>query len=264
MQIDLEKLCTATEEIARVAGLYLLDQRLQFKASAIEHKGLNDLVSYVDKTTEEMLVKELSLLTPEATFLTEEQTIEFHQNDWYWIIDPLDGTTNFMHGLPIFSISIALMYQQEIRMGVVYEPNAGECFSAIKGKGAKLNGQVIQCSANKTLGKSLVATGFPYTQFDYQQKYLDVLKELMQSTHGLRRLGSAALDLAYTACGRFDAFFEYNLNPWDVAAGILLVQEAGGTCKEFSGGNDVVFGRSVVAGNNALSAELLSVIQKHF
>ncbi len=249
-----------TQQVAQ----YIAEQALTFSSEKIEHKGLNDLVSYVDKTAEMQLVKGLQAILPEAAFITEENTIAKQDNDLQWIVDPLDGTTNFMHGLPCYSISIALMHKNELVVGVVHEVNRNECFYAWKDGGAFLNGNPISVSAKLNLEDSLIATGFPYTVFEEIDDYLTLLKELMKCTHGLRRLGSAAVDLAYVAAGRFDAYFEYNLNAWDVAAGCLLVKEAGGQVTDFKGGEDYVFGRRVVASNKSTHMALLSVIQSNF
>jgi myo-inositol-1(or 4)-monophosphatase len=249
-----------TQQIAQ----YIAEQALTFSSEKIEHKGLNDLVSYVDKTAEMQLVKGLQAILPEAAFITEENTIAKQDNDLQWIVDPLDGTTNFMHGLPCYSISIALMHKNELVVGVVHEVNRKECFYAWKDGGAFLNGNPISVSAKLNLQDSLIATGFPYTVFEEIDDYLTLLKELMKCTHGLRRLGSAAVDLAYVAAGRFDAYFEYNLNAWDVAAGCLLVKEAGGQVTDFKGGEDYVFGRRVVASNKSTHIAILTVIQSNF
>ncbi len=249
-----------TQQVAQ----YIAEQALTFSSEKIEHKGLNDLVSYVDKTAEMQLVKGLQAILPEAAFITEENTIAKQDNDLQWIVDPLDGTTNFMHGLPCYSISIALMHKNELVVGVVHEVNRNECFYAWKDGGAFLNGNPISVSAKLNLQDSLIATGFPYTVFEEIDDYLTLLKELMKCSHGLRRLGSAAVDLAYVAAGRFDAYFEYNLNAWDVAAGCLLVKEAGGQVTDFKGGEDYVFGRRVVASNKSTHMALLSVIQSNF
>jgi myo-inositol-1(or 4)-monophosphatase len=214
------------------------------------------------------LVTGLREILPAAGFLTEEGTTEglvLPENPQHlrWIIDPLDGTTNFIHQLPIFAISIALMQENEVLVGVVHEVNRDECFYAWLSGGAYCNGAPIAVSPARTLGESLLATGFPYYNFDRIQAYLAILNELMRHTHGLRRMGSAAVDLAYVACGRFEGYFEYNLKPWDVAAGVLIVQEAGGKVGDFKGGRDYVFGRQLVAAN-AVYDELLAVIQQHW
>ena len=233
------------------------------KKASIEYKGINDLVSFVDKTAERKLVDGLAMLIPEAGFIAEEGTVNKKGQTYNWIIDPLDGTTNFIHSLPVFSISVALMRNEEVVLGVVYEVNKEECFYAVKGSKAFCNGQPIQVSPSLKLSESLLATGFPYYDFDKMDAYLSILKDFMQHSHGLRRLGSAAVDLAYVACGRFEAFFEYNLKPWDVAAGTLIVQEAGGIVTDFKNSDDFIFGGEILAANTVHS-EALQVIKKHW
>lgn len=245
------------------AGQFIRDEAMSFSADKIEHKGFNDLVSYVDKQAELLLVEGCGKILPSAGFITEEGTNTEKSDEYNWIIDPLDGTTNFTHGLPIFSISVALMQNEKIVLGVVYEINRDEFFHAIEGMGAFCNGDPINVSENRQLKDSLLATGFPYANFAGMDAYLSILNSLMQCTHGLRRMGSAAVDLAYVACGRFEGFFEYNLNSYDVAAGALIVKEAGGAVSDFSGGNDYIFGREIVAAN-AVHSELLGIIKKEW
>uniref|UniRef100_UPI003592FA45 inositol monophosphatase family protein n=1 Tax=Aquiflexum sp. TaxID=1872584 RepID=UPI003592FA45 len=179
-----------------------------------------------------------------------------------WIIDPLDGTTNFIHGLPIFSVSIGLRYLDEIVIGVVYEINFHECFYAMKGHGAFCNGKPIKVSSVKSLSESLIATGFPYSAFSQIDAYLDVLKELMRKCHGVRRLGSAAIDLCYVACGRVEGFFEYDLKPYDVAAGALIVKEAGGAVNDFRQGDKYLFGKEILASNGYIHQEFDMLLQE--
>lgn len=250
MTTDLAALTRDMGTIATEAGAFLLQERSQFKRDAIEYKGLNNLVSYVDKEAEKMLVARLSQLLPEAGFITEEDTTgtEADKTALNWIIDPLDGTANFIHNLPVFSVSIGLAQGSTPIAGVVYDPNRDECFSAWQGGGAYCNGDRIRVSPAVSLGESLIATGFPYYTFEQMQAYLQILESLMQKTHGLRRMGSAAIDLAYVAAGRFDAFYEYNLKSWDMAAGVLLIREAGGTVTDFAGGDEFLFRGDVVAG----------------
>lgn len=251
-------------EVAKQAGDFIREQRKIFSPDKIEYKGLNDLVSYVDKTAEEMIVAGLEKILPEAGFITEEKTKIKLGERFNWIIDPLDGTTNFIHGLPVFSVSVALKEYDELVVGVVYEVNQDECFYASKDTLAYLNGREIRVSDNATVSASLLATGFPYYDFSKQAAYINLFTELMKSAHGLRRLGSAAVDLAYTACGRFDAFYEYNLNAWDVAAGILIVRQAGGDVVNYKGGNEVMETRELLATNGKITGELLSYIDKYF
>ena len=260
----MEQLTNKVIEIAKEAGDFIRQQRKTFTPDQIEFKGLNDLVSYVDKTAEEMIVAALQEVLPEAGYLTEEKTINRVGERYNWIIDPLDGTTNFIHGLPVYSVSIALQEYDELVSGVVYEVNQDECFYAWKGSKAYLNGTEIKVSNSSGIDKSLLATGFPYYNFEKQPAYIALFTELMKSCHGLRRLGSAAVDLAYTACGRFDAYYEYNLNPWDVAAGILIVRQAGGDVINFKGGDEILNSRELLATNGKITGEMLATIQKHF
>ena len=262
--MHLEEITAKVIEVAKQAGAFIRQERKTFAAEKIEYKGLNDLVSYVDKTAEEIIVKGLESIIPEAGFITEEQTTTKLGERYNWIIDPLDGTTNFIHGLPVFSVSIALKEYAELVAGVVYEVNLDECFYAWKGAPAYLNGQEIKVSAAPTIGDSLLATGFPYYDFNKQQQYIALFTHLMKSCHGLRRLGSAAVDLAYTACGRFDAYYEYNLNPWDVAAGIVIVRQAGGHVVNYSGGEEILNSRELLATNGKLTGEMLKAIDTYF
>jgi len=262
--MHLEKLTHEVIRVAKQAGDFIRQERKNFDSDRIEYKGLNDLVSYVDKTAEEIIVTELEKALSEAGFVTEEKTTTKIGERYNWIIDPLDGTTNFIHGVPSFSVSIALKECDELVLGVVYEINLDECFYAWKDAPAYLNGKEIKVSNNPIVGGSLIATGFPYYDFEKQPAYMALFTELMKSCHGLRRLGSAAVDLAYTACGRFEAFYEYNLNPWDIAAGIVIVRQAGGHVANFNGGDEVLNSRQLLATNGKITGEMLEIIQKYF
>ncbi len=248
---------------AKSAGEFIRKERLKFTPDKIEIKGLNDMVSYVDKGAEQMIVEELREILPEVGFLVEEDSVK-EKKDYNWIVDPLDGTTNFIHGIPCYAVSIALEHKGEIILGVVYEVAKKECFSAYKGGGAFLNEMPVKVSTNKHLSDSLIGTGFPIYNFDRQENYLNVLRELMQKTHGVRRIGAAAADLCYLASGRLDAFYEYNLNPWDVAAGVLIIREAGGTVCDFKGGQNWLFGKEIIATNGLVENEFKELVQKHF
>jgi len=256
--MDLDQLLEKTKSIAKEAGAFIRKERQSFKVENIEHKGFNDLVSYVDKEAEKIIVNGLKAILPDAGFITEEGTDTVQKEVYNWIIDPLDGTTNFIHGLPIFSVSIALKDKNKLLLGVVYEVNLDECFYAVSGKGAFCNGQPIEVSSNPKLSDSLIATGFPYYDFELITNYLEALRRLMQKSQGIRRLGSAAVDLVYVACGRVDAFFEYNLNSYDVAAGALIVMEAGGKVTDFNGGENFLFGRQILASNSMIHSELFN------
>lgn len=262
--MNYELLCSKVIAICRLTGNFIRKEAMAFDANAIEYKGLNDLVSYVDKNAEKQLVRNLTKLLPDAGFITEEYTVNITDKTYTWIIDPLDGTTNFIHGIPTYAISVALYEENKPVIGVVYEINRGEMFFTFKGGAAYLNNKEIRVSKNGNLSQSLLATGFPYYQFDKQPQYMQLFTEMMQKCHGLRRIGSAAVDLAYVACGRFDAFFEYNLNSYDVAAGAYLVQQAGGKVMNFSGGDEYLETREMLATNGNVTDEILATIKKHF
>ncbi|WP_026998607.1 inositol monophosphatase family protein [Eisenibacter elegans] len=262
--MNLTQLSREVAAAAREVGQFIRQESKNFSQDKVEYKGTNDLVSYVDKEAEKQVLKALHQALPEAGVVSEEdpESHKLSQTKYHWIIDPLDGTTNFIHGVPIYSVSIALLEGETPILGVVYEVNQDECFSATKGGGAFLNERPIQTSSIAKAKQALLATGFPYTDFERMDEYIAVLRHLMQHTHGLRRMGSAAVDLAYVAAGRFDAFFEYNLNAWDVAAGALIVQEAGGEVSTFNGGQNFIFGREIVATNGHLMPHLLPLIQQ--
>jgi myo-inositol-1(or 4)-monophosphatase len=265
MAMNLEILTQQTIEIVKQASLFIQREAANFKQEKVEYKDVNNLVSYVDKEAEKMLVAGLSAILPEASFITEEGTTGQvpDPNALNWIIDPLDGTANFVHGLPIYCVSVGLARGKKPLLGVIHEPNRDELFSGWQDGGAWCNGQRMQVSPAQHLGESLLATGFPYYRFDKHDRYMMILEALMRKTHGLRRLGAAAVDLAYVAAGRFEGFYEYNLNSWDMAAGVLLIQEAGGIVTDFSGGDNYLFGGDIVAGC-PVHRELLAVIKEIF
>jgi myo-inositol-1(or 4)-monophosphatase len=262
--MDLSDLTEKVSCLTKETGAFIRNEALSFDLDKIEYKGLHDMVSYVDKTAERKLVEGLSSLIPQAGFITEEKTNTTLGTEYNWIIDPLDGTTNFIHGIPTFSVSIALQHQEQLVLGVVYEINRDECFSAWKNGGAYLNGRRIGVSNAPVIENTLLATGFPFYEFSRMGPYLEVLRTLMQKCHGLRRIGSAAIDLAYVACGRFDGYFEYNLNSYDIAGGMVLVREAGGQVFDFSGGNECFERMEIIATNGLISDELLEVISREF
>jgi myo-inositol-1(or 4)-monophosphatase len=261
---DYKRICNEVCNISRKAGDYIKQQLTLVDQNAVEQKGHHNYVTYVDKTTEELIVKELQTLLPESGFITEENTAGHNSQRFKWVIDPLDGTTNFIHKVPVFCVSIALMEENEVVVGVVYEVNLDECFYAWKGGKAMLNDSEISVSGIKDFDNSLLATGFPYYDYGRLEDYVTVFKHFMKHTAGLRRLGSAAADLAYVACGRFEGFYEYGLNSWDVAAGAFIVQTAGGVVTDFSGGNTYIFGRELIAGNPWAHPEMKEVINKFF
>jgi myo-inositol-1(or 4)-monophosphatase len=259
----LSELLPKVIQLSKTVGEFIRTEKLNFSTEKIEVKGVNDLVSYVDKTSEQKIVDALSKLLPEAGFIVEENT-RSEKKEYNWIVDPLDGTTNFIHGIPSYAISIALEFNGEILLGVVYEINRNECFYAIKNGGAFLNQQAIKVSNTSLLKNSLIATGFPVYNFDRIQPFFKTLEYFLRNTHGARRIGAAAVDLCYVACGRVDAFFEYNLSPWDLAAGALIVKEAGGKLSDFNGGNNWLFGKEIIATNASIYNTILPIITSNF
>ena len=252
------------ENLVRETGEWILSQQLIFSTSDIEEKSLNNLVSYVDKTAEKKLVEGLRDLWPGAAFLTEEGTVNYQPAEWEWIIDPLDGTTNFLHQIPVYCISVALRRREEIVLGVIHDPNRRESFTALLGRGAHLNGNPIRVSKTPSLQTALIATGFPHRNFEGMDAYIRSLEYFFYRTRGLRRMGAAAIDLAYIACGRMDGFFELKLNPWDIAAGVLLIREAGGMISDFTGSDDFLFKSELLAGNPGVYREMKEVLAKYF
>lgn len=249
---QLEQLCSKVCALAKETGAFIKEEQKKISPKEIEIKGLNNFVTYVDKEAERRIITKLSEFIGDAGYIAEEGTQTKKGDIYNWIIDPLDGTTNFIHGCPPFAISIALMEHNEIILGVVYEINLDECFYAWKDGPAMLNNSKISVSGNSSMDKAFIVTGFPYTAYDRIDGFMESMRYFFQKSAGVRRLGSAATDLAYVACGRFDAFYEYGLNAWDVAAGILIIQQAGGKIHDFKGGKDYIFGAEIVATNAAI------------
>ena len=261
--LQLPDICKQVIELTHEVGSFIMTEQKKFTTADIEKKGYNDLVTYVDKGSEKRLIEGLTKILPGSGIIGEESG-QIGKEEYTWIIDPLDGTTNFIHKLPCFAISIALVKNKEPLIGVVNELNLKECFSAVKGEGALVNGNKIKVSEHKKMESSFIATGFPYNEFGYHENYMNLFAELMTCTQGLRRIGSASVDLAYVACGRFEAFYDIGLKSWDVAAGALIVKEAGGQLTDFAGGGDYIFGKSIVASNGHIHKEFMVLVQKHF
>ncbi len=262
--MNLELITIQVCNLCRSVGSFIKNELRNIKSSDIEEKSAHNFVTYVDKTAEERLMGELLKILPEAGFIAEENQKTKKGERYNWIIDPLDGTTNFIHSIPLFSISIALMEGNEIISGVIYEINLQECFYAWKNSQAFLNRTPIKVSETTNLNNSLLATGFPYYDYSKLDQYLELFKYFMENTRGIRRLGSASVDLAYVACGRFDGFYEYGLSPWDVAAGALIVQQAGGKVCDFSGDKNYIFGKEIITSNQNIFKEFLNVIKNYF
>ncbi len=261
--MEYQKICEEVALLVRQVGIWLSSERQRLSAVKMEAKGVHDYVTQFDKQSEKTIVTRLQELVPDAGFIAEEQTITGLAERFNWIVDPLDGTTNFIHGMPPTAISIALKEYDEIVVGVVYEIWRDECFYAYKGGQSYMNGYPIHVSNCPDLNSSLLATGFPYSDFSILKPFMKYMEWSMQHTHGLRRLGSAATDLAYVACGRCDGYFEYGMKPYDVAAGAFIIQQAGGKVSDFSGGNNWLFGREIVASGPILFSEFQQSVQ-HF
>jgi myo-inositol-1(or 4)-monophosphatase len=261
--MNLEILCSQVQELARKVGRFISDEGLKFTSEDIIHKGRADMVTYVDKTAEAQIVSALRELLPGSGFIAEEGTAHDNGEKYRWVIDPLDGTTNYIHGISPFCVSIALMEDQKIIMGVIYEINLKEMFYAWEGSKAYLDGREIQVSKAAGTADSLIATGFPYYDFSKLDKYLEAMSFFMRNSHGIRRLGSAAADLAYVAAGRFEGFYEHALHPWDVAAGIIIIKQAGGKVCDFKGGENYLFGGEMIACNANYFDEFYKIVNEH-
>jgi len=259
--MNYETIISKVVELTKEVGIYLREEQQKLRSDDIEKKGQHDFVSYVDKTAEKKLVKKLKTILPEAGFIAEENSEERIDKELMWIIDPLDGTTNYIHGMSPFAISIGLMKNQKMIGGVVYEVGLDECFYAWEGSKAFLNGREIKVSNSDKLEDSLLATGFPYYDYSRLDAFMSSLSYFIRNTHGVRRLGTAATDLVYVACGRLEGFYEYGLSPWDVAAGAFIVQQAGGKVSDYKGGNNYIFGQEIIATNSAIYTEFLNVVK---
>jgi myo-inositol-1(or 4)-monophosphatase len=247
---------------ARAAGEVIIRSLNRLESLTITSKGRNDFVSEVDHAAEAEIIKLIRKNYPNHAFLAEESG-RMGDSDTVWIIDPLDGTTNFLHGFPIFAVSIACQIRGRLEHGVVYDPISQEIFSATRGAGAHLDNRRIRVSKQRGLEGSLIGTGFPYrANAKYIDSYLAMLKAVMENTAGVRRPGSASLDLAYVAAGRTDAFWEIGLSPWDTAAGTLLIQEAGGLIGTLTGG-EYTQGGNVLAGSPKVYAAMLELLAPH-
>lgn len=261
---QLENICRQTCALVKQTGAFIKEQLDDQDAVEFFEKGIHDFVTHTDKNSERLLVEGLSKILPEAGFLVEEDTTQSDFREFTWIVDPLDGTTNFIHSIPLYCISVALLHENKVVLGVVYEINMQECFYAWQGSKAYMNAKEIQVSKKDNMNHALFATGFPYYDYSRMKPYIELFSHLVQNTSGLRRLGSAAVDLAYVACGRFEGFYEYGLHPWDVAAGALIVQQAGGVVCDFSGGDNYIFGKEIIATNQLVFNDFMKVVQKYF
>ncbi len=248
---------------ARRAGTVINRASMELDKIEVRSKQPNDFVTEVDRAAEQAIIEVISEAYPEHSILAEESGETGGESEFQWIIDPLDGTTNFIHGFPQYAVSIALAERGIVQQAVVYDPSRNELFTASRGRGAFLNDRRIRVAKRTKLQESLIGTGFPFKHMENVDAYLGMFKELAGKTAGLRRPGSAALDLAWLACGRTDGFFEMGLMPWDMAAGVLLATEAGGLASDFAGEGDYLKTGNLVAGSPKIFTQLLQVVQSH-
>ncbi|WP_198970878.1 inositol monophosphatase family protein [Xylophilus sp. ASV27] len=265
MSSNLHPMLNVAIKAARAAGAIINRAALDIESVRISQKQVNDFVTEVDHASEQAVIETLLTAYPGHGILAEESGSEHGARDseFVWIIDPLDGTTNFIHGFPVYCVSIALAVRGKIEQAVVYDPTRNDLFTATKGRGAYMNERRIRVSRRTRLQESLVSTGFPFRPGDNMQQYLQLMGEVMQRTAGLRRPGAAALDLAYVAAGFTEGFFETGLSPWDVAAGSLLVTEAGGLVGNFTGEADFLEQRECLAASPRIYGQLVSLIGKY-
>ncbi len=257
--MDINRLCSEVKALARSVGEYLVAEQAELKRKDVEMKGTRDYVTYVDKTAEEMLVKGLQALLPDSGFLTEEGTVEYVEKAYTWIIDPLDGTSNYVHGDTTYSVSIALTRGSETILGVVHDPVVNQMYWATEGGKAYMNNEQLSVSSHTSIENGYIGFGIPYSLNEQGEQILQrALKQFQKASFRIK--GSAALDLCYVAAGVTDAFFHSGLSPWDVAAGSFILIQAGGTCTDFSGGDRFVFAREMVASNGKIHEEIMKEI----
>lgn len=264
MTIDKSDFLKTAVDASRIAGEVILHNIGKLSKKDIDTKQVSDFVTRVDKESEDVIIRIIKERFPEHSILAEESKKETAPDEFRWIIDPLDGTTNFIHGFPVFSVSIALEHNSDVIAGVVYDPVRKESFAALKGSGAYLNCTQLKQIETNDMSNALIATGFPFRKKEMIDKYLEVFRKLFCKVSDIRRAGSAAIDLAYLAAGRCDGFFEIGLSPWDIAAGSLLIQETGGIVTDFGGGPDYLETGNIVAACPALHHEILKEVRSVF
>jgi myo-inositol-1(or 4)-monophosphatase len=256
-------LLDTAREAALVGGEILNRGFRQLRKDQIRLKGAGDFVTELDHRSEEAVIRRIRQSFPEHVIQAEESGTGEGESRYHWFIDPLDGTTNYVHGVPIYSVSIAVARDGEMVAGVVFDPAHKEMFWAVKGGGAYLNGSQIRVSQKESLGDAFLASGFPWRSKQYLELYLDSFRVLFSESAGVRRMGSAAIDLSYTACGRFDGFWEMKLKPWDIAAGVLIVREAGGLVSDFIGEQQYMATGNLLAANPNIFPKMLQVVKRH-
>jgi myo-inositol-1(or 4)-monophosphatase len=265
MTLNLHPMINVAVKAARAAGSIINRAALDIESVRVSQKNANDFVTEVDHAAEQTIIETLLTAYPGHSIWAEEtgRTHGAQDSEFVWIIDPLDGTTNFIHGLPVYCVSIALAVKGKVEQAVVYDPTRNDLFTATKGRGAYLNDRRLRVSKRIDLKQSLISTGFPFRPGDNFEQYLQMMGDVMQRTAGLRRPGAAALDLAYVAAGYTEGFFEKGLQPWDVAAGSLLVTEAGGLVGNFTGESDFLEQHECLAGNPKIYGQLVSLLAKY-
>lgn len=256
----MEPLLNIALNAARQAADIIIRYMDQIDRLKITEKGLHDYFSEVDIKAEQTIINTIHKAYPSHSIMAEESGCHNGDEDFVWIIDPLDGTSNFLHGFPFFSVSIALQVKGRIEHGVIYDPIRHECFSSSRGRGARLNDRRIRVSKQTQLSSALLGTGVPFRDIELSKRYLPSFEALMGKCAGVRRTGSAALDLAYVAAGRLDGFWEFGLRPWDIAAGALLIREAGGLISDANGGDDFMKIGDVVAGTPKVFKSLVQTV----
>ncbi|MBN2202213.1 inositol monophosphatase [bacterium] len=256
-------LLSTAKDAAEIGGKIILNGFRGLKKSQVRIKGSGDWVTDLDHRSEAAIIRRIRKSFPDHSIQAEESGIGEGHSDVRWFIDPLDGTTNYVHGIPVFSVSIAAAVDGETVAGVVLDPVHDEMFWSVKGGGAFRNRSRIRVSDKKSLSECFFSSGFPWRSKRYLRPYLDSFEEIFDASAGIRRMGSAAIDLAYTACGRYDGFWEMKLKPWDVAAGVLIVREAGGIVSDFRGGQNFMETGNLVAANRAVYPQMLRIVKKH-
>jgi len=252
------------KKAAREAGIILMENFRKIANHDIREKRENDFLTFVDESAERKIIQTIHERYPEHSIFAEESGEDRKKSDYTWIIDPLDGTRNYISGIPVFGVSIALEERNRIVLGVIYDPVHDELFTAERNKGAYVNGKEIRVNDQGNLTQCLVATGFPFRFKRYLSPYMDCLRDVLDRASGIRRMGAASIDLAYVACGRFSGFWELGLSPWDVAAGSLLISEAGGVNTDFWGNDDFLYKSYIASSNGKIHDALLGIIRRHF
>lgn len=261
--MNYREICFQVQAIARSAGTFIREEQKKITNNSVDTKSFASLVTYVDKTAEEKIISDLRKLIPQSGFVAEEGSAQSNNEDYTWFVDPLDGTTNYIHGITPYSVSIGLAEKGKMVLGVVYEIGANEMFFAWKDSKSYCNDNPIRVAKRTKSEDTLIATGLPYDNFSRTEDYYSAIKQLMQETRGIRRLGSAAVDICYVASGRFDAFWEHGLHAWDVAAATFILEQAGGKTTDFNGGNNWLFGGDIISASQSYFEKFYGIINSH-